>query len=208
MYCILHISTNREVDDYKKGLVKFLGNNYQTQTIYEMTTLAENEIFIELYFFGNTNQKVNYLIAKEGGNTMRIFVEGVNRRDNLDQLISGATQIFQTIRKFLDKNKIKYKEIFATIWSEGEEMLKGEYKGYWEKFKLFLPEIPTGIYLTFFTIIYSIFKPATKEGDIQLLEPKIGIIVLDLLVLALALLLWLLIKAYYKEPNLTFNLKS
>lgn len=210
MYCILHIKTKEAVDDYSQRLINFLGNNHTTQTIYSLTSLSSNLTFLPLYFYGNTNQKVNLLIAKDSANTLRIFIEGVSKRDNIDQLVTGVRETFQNIKSFLDNNGIKHNKVTATIWSEDEEMLRGEFQGFWKKFKSFAPELPTGIYLSILTIIYSIVQPKieTKVGETPTpIETTLKYAVINLLVAALAILFWLLVKAWTKEANLSFKLK-
>jgi hypothetical protein len=210
MNCILHIKTQQAVDDYSQNLMNYLGNNYTTQTIYGLSSLSGNATFLPLYFYGNTNQAVNFLIAKDSANTLRLFIEGVNRRDNIDQLVTGVKQIFQNIKSFLDDNNIKHNQISATIWSEDEEMLRGEYQGFWKKFKSFAPELPTGIYLSVLTITYSIIQPkveATGNEPPTPIETTLKFAGVNLLVASIAILLWLLVKAVTKETNLSFKLK-
>jgi hypothetical protein len=210
MYCILHIKTQQSVDDYSQILMNYLGNNHTTKTIYELSSVSGNATFLPLYFYGNTNQAVNFLIAKDSANTLRLFIEGVNRRDNIDQLVTGVKQIFQNIKSFLDENKIKYNQISATIWSEDEEILRGEYQGFWKKFKSFAPELPTGIYLSILTIIYSIIQPkieATGNKPPTPIETTLKLAGVNLLLASIAILLWLLVKAITKETNLSFKLK-
>ena len=210
MYCILNIKTEQEVDDYSQRLMNYLGNNHSPQTIYGLSSLSGNTTFILLYFYGNTNHVVNFLIARDSANTLRLFIEGVNRRDNIDQLISGVKQIFQNIKSFFDDNNIKHKQISATIWSEEEEMLRGEYQGFRKKFKSFAPELPAGIYLSILTIIYSIFQPRIEATGIvppTPIETTLKFAGINLLMVSLAILLWLFIKAITKETNLSFKLK-
>lgn len=210
MYCILNIKTEQEVDDYSQRLMNYLGNNHTTQTIYGLSSLSGNTTFFSLYFYGNTNHVVNFLIARDSANTLRLFIEGVNRRDNIDQLISGVKQIFQNIKSFFDDNNIKHKQISATIWSEEEEMLRGEYQGFRKKFKSFAPELPAGIYLSILTIIYSIFQPRIEATGIEPptpIETTLKFAGINLVVVSIAILLWLLIKTITKETNLTFKLK-
>lgn len=210
MNCILHIKTDKAVDDYSQNLTSFFGNNHPTQTIYNLTTLAGNATFLPLYFYGNTNQTVNFLIAKDSANTLRIFIEGVSKRDNIDQLITGVKQIFQNIKSFIDNNDIKHKQISATIWSEDEEMLRGEYQGFFKKMKSFAPELPTGIYLSVLTIIYSIFQPKNEvigTDPQKSFETNLRLTGINLLVAVIAILLWLIVKAATKETNLSFKLK-
>lgn len=210
MNCILHIKTKETVDDYSQRLINFLGNNHTTQTIYGLTSLSGNLTFLPLYFYGNTNQTVNFLIAKDSANTLRLFIEGVTKRDNIDQLVTGVKLIFQNIKSFLDDNNIKHTQITATIWSEDEEMLRGEFQGYWKKFKSFAPELPTGIYLSVLTIIYSIVQPKIEAKAVDTptpIETNLKFAGINLLVALIAILLWLLVKAWTKETNLSFKLK-
>jgi hypothetical protein len=210
MYCILNIKTKQEVDDYSQRLMNYLGNNHTTQTIYGLSSLSGNTTFTLLYFYGNTNHVVNFLIARDSANTLRLFIEGVNRRDNIDQLISGVKQIFQNIKSFFDDNNIKHKHISATIWSEEEEMLRAEYQGFGKKFKSFAPELNAGIYLSILTIIYSIFQPRIEATGIEPptpIETTLKYAVINLFIAAIAILLWLFIKAITKKTNLSFNLK-
>lgn len=210
MNCILHIKTKEAVDDYSQRLINFLGNNHTTPTIYGLTSLSGNLTFLPLYFYGNTNQKVNFLIAKDSANTLRLFIEGVSKRDNIDQLVTGVRLIFQNIKSFLDDNNIKHTQISATIWSEDEEMLRGEFQSFWKKFKSFVPELPTGIYLSVLTIIYSIIQPKVeaKVGETPTpIETTLKFAGINLLVATIAILLWLLVKAWTKETNLSFKLK-
>lgn len=208
MNCILQIKTDKTVDDYSQRLTNFLGNTHTTQTIYSQTTLSAKPTFLPLYFYGNTNQTVNFLVAKDSANTLRVFIEGVSRRDNLDQLVTGVKHFFQNVKSFLDNNDIKYSQISATIWSEDEEMLKGEYQSYWVKFKSFIPDIPTGIYLSVLTIIYSIVQPKVEGTEATTpIENALKFALVNLLVAAIAILLWLFVKAFTKDTNLTFKIK-
>ena len=210
MNCILHIKTKQTVDSYSQRLMNYLGNNHATQTIYALSSLSDNVTFLPLYFYGNTNQAVNFLIAKDSANTLRLFIEGVNRRDNIDQLVTGVKQIFNNIKSFLDDNNIKQIQISATIWSEDEEMLRGEYQGFWKKFKSFAPELPTGIYLSVLTIFYSIVQPKVEANVSEPptpIETSLKFAGANLLVALIAILLWLMVKAVTNETNLSFKLK-
>jgi hypothetical protein len=210
MNCILHIRTEQVVDDYSQRLSNYLGNTNTVTTIYGQTSLSANTNLLSQYFYGNANHTINYLIAKDSANTIRLFIEGVSKKDNIDQLVTGVKLLFQNIKSFLDNNKIKYSQISATIWSEDEEMLRGEYQNYWTKFKSFAPELPTGIYLSVMTILYSIVQPkveATGTEPPTPIETTLKFAGVNLLVASIAILLWLLVKAAAKETNLSFKLK-
>lgn len=203
MNCLLNIKTWKDIKDYEDNLKGYLGNSDDFDKIYQQTSI-KNVTYIT-YFYGRIDEKIISLFAKDTADTLRIFIEGVDKKDNLDQLVTGVKQVFNNVKYFLDKNKMKYSQISATIWSEGEEMLRGEYQDYWTKFKSFIPDIPTGIYLFVLTIIYSIVQP--KEGTAITTESGVKSAGINMLIVVLAVLLWLFIKAYNKETNLSFRIK-
>jgi hypothetical protein len=210
MNCILHITTKQAVDDYSQRLSHYLGNNHNASNIYGSTSLSSNSNLLPQYFYGNANHTVNFLIAKDSANTIRLFIEGVTVRDNIDQLITGVKMLFQNIKSFFDCNKIIYKQILATIWSEDEAMLRGEYQCFCTKLKSFAPELPTGIYLSVLTIFYSIFQPKIEANGIvppTPIETTLKFAGINLIVATLAIVFWLLVKASSKETNLSFKLK-
>ncbi len=210
MNCILYITTRKPVEEFSKQLSSYLGRNHSVSSIYLQTSLSTNTNLLPQYFYGNANHTILYLVAKEDGYKIRLFIEGVNKRDNIDQLITGVKQLFQSIKSFLNSNKIGFKQISATIWSEDEEMLRGEYQSFWTKFKSNIPELPTGIYLTVITILYSIFQhKEVRSGDDSpsQFETNVKIAVINLLLTTAAIILWLLIKAIKRESNLSFKLK-
>jgi hypothetical protein len=213
MNCIIHITTKQAVNTLNKSLENHLGTNMEVAEVFAQTSLSEDDILANLqqqYFYGNINHSVNFLIANESANTIRIFVEGVNRRDNIDQLITGTNAVFQNVLQLFEKKKIKIKKASATIWSEGEEMLRGEYQKFWMKIKSFLPTISAGIYLTILTILYSIIQPYLKlsnNSSTTTIEGTLKSAIINLFLVAIAIFIWLLIKAASEKSNLSFKLK-
>lgn len=206
MNCILYITTAKDINNYEKQLNAYLGNPITIQEVFNLTTLSATQNYLPFYFYGNTNQTVNYLFAKDSANTLRIFIEGVTQRDNLDQLVSGVEYVLNNIKSFLNRNEIKFNQVSATIWSEDEEILRGEYQSFWVKFNSSIPDLPTGIYLTFLTILYSIIRPIFEGISTTVLKTIISALI-NLAIAILAVFLWLLVKACYKETNLTFKIK-
>jgi hypothetical protein len=198
MNCIFYISVDVDFDSFQNGIINHLGGNQLLNT-YNQTSLQNNAQLLGLYFYGNSNHAVNYLLAREDGSTLRVFVEGVIKRDNLDQLISGIQGLFKRILKYCDQNNIKYTSIDSTIYAEDEEVLKGQFYSFKEKMKSNLPDIPTGIYLSALTVLYSLINP--KTGD------KFWESVINLLLVGSAVLLWLIVKAISKKNELIFKIK-
>jgi hypothetical protein len=203
MYCILYLKTNIDIDEFSNNLVQMFGERNSTEEIFAMTSLSGTE-FLPLYFYGVTNQTTNFLFSKETSNKLRIFVESVSKKDNLDQLVNGVRNHFINLNEFFDTYKIKLSDISGTIWSEEEEILKGEFQGYWKNFKSNIPDLPTGIYLSVLTIVYSIAKPADTTESIK---SKIVTALINLLIALISIILWLFIKAGKKKENLVFKIK-
>jgi hypothetical protein len=198
MNCIIYIDTNKEISGFQETLSLYFGNTNTTAAIFNSTSLSGSP-FQTLYFYGNTNQTVNFLFSKESPHKLRIFIEGVVLRENLDQLTSGVKGILSQTLTFAKKNNVNLSNISATIWAEGEEMMKGEVPRYWVHFRSIFPDLPTSIYLSILIVLYSFIKPqagsGTKDSFINL-----GIIIL-------AILIWQFIKTGYKKRELTFKIK-
>jgi hypothetical protein len=203
MYCSLYIKTKENLEHYRQDLVDHFGGS-NTEEIKKETTSNKGS---QKYFCGSTNEKVNFLFAESNADGFIIFVEGKRSRGNFDQLITGVEIVFDDVKSLLDKHKVKCIKISASIWSEEEQMLTGVYQDYWVKIKSFIPDIPSGIILTFLTIIYSVVQPKIEGTDITT-ENAIKSAGINFLILLLAILIWLMLKASSKGKKLEFKNKK
>lgn len=202
MYCTIYIKTKENLDHYRKELVDYIGSA-KLEKIKNKTT--QNELTHE-YFCGKTNEKVHYLIREDIADSFTIFIEGAKQRNNLAQLVTGVEQVFDDVKSLLDKLEVNCIKISASIWSEDEEMLTGVYQNYGVRFRSLIPDIPTGIYLAALTIIYSVLQPKIEGAGVT--TGTFLIAGINMLIVLLASLAWLLVKAYKRERNLSFKIKK
>jgi hypothetical protein len=207
MNCIVYFGKiQAKVGDFRPALVDYFGNINKTADIFNKTSINGDTCLLSTYFYGNTNQTVNFLFAQESENTLRVFIENQTKRDNLDQLINGVKHILGQLKSFFKKSKIECNEISATIYSEGEEVLTGEYQGFKKKLISLLPDIPTGIYLAILTVLYSLCQPKINS---QIDEKNILLknTFINLGIILLSVSLWLLIKSATSKKNISFKIK-
>lgn len=204
MKCFLYIQTEKGISEFRDKLIAFLGVNKTTAEIFDLTTLKNPEQFLPLYFYGKTNQTANFLFASDNEHQLRIFIEGF-KTDNLDQLVTETNHIFNNVKGFLKKNEISFSKVNATIWSEEDEILRGEYKSFWKRFKSNLPDLPTGIYLVVLNILYSAFQPK-GDGSETTIENAMISIGINTGITASAVIFWLFIKAG-KDSEISFKIK-
>ena len=205
MNCIIYIDTDKEISTFEGNFPLYFGNSHTTDNIFNNSSLS-GSTFGTLYFYGCTNQAVNVLVAKESPHKLRFFIESVARRDNLDQLTSGVRGILSQTKAFAKKYNVELSNINATIWAEGEEMIKGEIPIYWSHFRSFFPDIATSIYLSLLIAFYSFFKPQ-GAGVSSGTHTGITESFINLGLIIGAIVIWLFIKTGYKKRELTFKIK-
>jgi len=206
----IELSTSKVTDDFSQNLMTFFGIGYNTQEVFNKTSLYFSQQFlpgIPDYFYGYTNQTTNMLFAKNNANTLRIFIELTRRRENIDRLINSVKSIFSNLISFLNKNEIDYTNVSATILHEDEEILHGVYQSFGIKLKSTLFDLPAGIYLSVLMIIYSVLQ-LKHDGIVNKWEDAFTRGGIQLAVAIISIIIWIVVRMLSNKPNLSFKIKQ
>jgi hypothetical protein len=211
MHCVIYITTKQPVNDYRQNLINIYLSKYTTNEIFDRTSLNGETDILESYFYGSITRNINFLLANDTSNRIKIFIETIDRRNSITHLEREVSIFFKDFIKLLKKHKIQHTEIKASISSEGEDLLFGEYEKFSTKFKSYLPEIPAGMYLLILTGLYTFIEQLLKDYYNKspfCIQELFWSTMKNITLVFLSIIFWLVIKACNTKSNLSFKINK